>query len=65
MFRTTSLRKFIIVSLEMYLGITACDTVLLKYFVGEKPLQMSQISRKKFDPLRSNYYVLARIVCIY
>ncbi len=30
-------------------------TVLLEYFAGEKPL----------DPLRSNYCVLARIVCIY
>ncbi len=39
-------------------------TVLLEYFAGEKPLRMSQISRK-FDPLRSNYCVLARIVCIY
>ena len=29
-------------------------TVLLEYFAGEKPLRMSQISRK-FDPLRSNY----------
>ena len=27
-------------------------TVLLEYFAGEKPLRMSQISRK-FDPLRS------------
>ncbi len=36
-------------------------TVLL---AGEKSLRMSQISRK-FDPLRSNYCVLARIVCIY
>ncbi len=26
-------------------------TVLLEYFAGEKPLRMSQISRK-FDPLR-------------
>ncbi len=39
-------------------------TVLLEYFAGEKPLRMSQISRK-FDPLRPNYCVLARIVCIY
>ncbi len=38
--------------------------VLLEYFASEKPLRMSQISRK-FDPLRSNYCVLARIVCIY
>ncbi len=38
--------------------------VLLEYFAGEKPLRMSQISRK-FDSLRSNYCVLARIVCIY
>ncbi len=36
-------------------------TVLLEYFAGEKPLQMSQMSRK-FDTLRSNYCVLARIV---
>ncbi len=35
-------------------------TVLLEC---EKPLQMSQISRK-VDPLRSNYCILARIVCI-
>ena len=42
----------------------AMDTVLLEYFAGEKLLQMSQISRK-FDPLGSNYCVLARIVCIY
>ncbi len=34
-----------------------------RYFAGEKPLQMSQISRK-FDIPRSNYCVLARIVCI-
>ena len=34
-------------------------TILLEYFADEKPLRMSQISRK-FDPL-----VLARIVCIY
>ncbi len=27
-------------------------TVLLEYFAGEKPLQMSQINRK-FDPLQS------------
>ena len=39
-------------------------TVLLEYFAGEKPFQMSQISRK-VDPLRSNYCVLAGIVCIY
>ena len=39
-------------------------SVLLEYFASEKPLQMSQISRK-VDPLRSNYCVLARIVCIY
>ncbi len=39
-------------------------TVLLEYFAGEKPLQMSQISRK-VDALQSNYCVLARIVCIY
>ena len=39
-------------------------TVLLEYFAGEKSLRMSQISRK-FDPSRSNYCVLARIVCIY
>ncbi len=38
--------------------------VLLEYFTGEKPLQMSQISRK-FDPLRSNCCVLARIVCTF
>ncbi len=37
-------------------------TVLLEYFaVGEKPLRISQIG----NPLRSNYCVLARIVCIY
>ncbi len=36
-------------------------TVLLEYFAGEKPLRMSQISRK-FDPLRSNYCALERIV---
>ena len=40
------------------------DTVLLEYFAGEKPLRMSKISRK-VDPLRSNYCVLAMIVCIY
>ena len=45
-------------------GSTVYRTVLLEYFVGEKPLRRSQISRK-FDPLRSNYCVLARIVCIY
>ncbi len=39
-------------------------TVLPEYFAGEKPLRMSQISRK-FDPLQSNYCILARIVCIY
>ncbi len=40
-------------------------TVLLEYFVGEEPLRlMSQISRN-VDLLRSNYCVLARIVCIY
>ncbi len=33
---------------------TDAITVLLEYFAGEKPLQMSQISRK-VDPLRSNY----------
>ncbi len=38
--------------------------VLLKSFAGEKPLRLSQISRK-FDPLQSNYCVLARFVCIY
>ena len=33
-----------------------------EYFaVGEKPLRISQIG----NPLRSNYCVLARIVCIY
>ena len=37
-------------------------TVLVEYFAGEKPLRMSQISRK-FDSLRSNYCILARIVC--
>ncbi len=31
-------------------------TVLLEYFAGEKPLQLSQISRK-VDPLRSNYCI--------
>ena len=37
-------------------------TVLLEYFAtGEKPLRISQIG----NPLRSNYCVLARIVCIY
>ncbi len=30
-------------------------------FAGEKPFQIS----RKLDPLRSNYCVLARIVCIY
>ncbi len=39
-------------------------TVSLEYFAGEKPLRRSQISRK-FDPLQSNYCVLAGIVCIY
>ena len=33
-------------------------------FADEKFLQLSQISRK-IDSLRSNYWVLARIVCIY
>ncbi len=37
-------------------------TVLLEYFAGEKPLQMSQISRK-FDHLQANYCILAKIVC--
>ena len=36
--------------------------ILLGYFAGEKPLRMNQISRK-FDPLRSNYCILVRIVC--
>ncbi len=35
-------------------------TVLLEYFVREKPLRMSQISRK-FDPLRFNYSRLSLI----
>ncbi len=35
--------------------------ILLKYFAGEKPLRMNQIS-KKVNPLRSNYCVLTRIV---
>ncbi len=41
-------------------GISVCvySTVLLEHFAGEKPLRMSQISRK-VDPLRSNYCVYA------
>ena len=47
--------------LSKFLGRTL-HTVLLEYFaVGEKPLRISQIG----NPLRSNYCVLARIVCIY
>ncbi len=43
---------------------TLISGAVLEYFAGENPLRMSQISRK-FDPLRSNYCVLVRIVCIY
>ena len=42
----------------------SCVQLYLEYFAGEKLLRMSQISRN-LDPLRSNYCVLARIVCIY
>ena len=44
----------------MIIIIITPHTVLLEYFAGEKPLRMSQISRK-FDPLLSNYCVLASI----
>ena len=40
------------------------DTVLLEYFAGEKPLRMSQISRK-FDPLRSNYIAFWQGSCVF
>ncbi len=40
------------------------NTVLLEYFAGEKRFRVGQISRK-IDHLRSNYCVLARIVCIF
>ncbi len=36
------------------LGYIAFNIVSLKYFAGEKPLRMSQISRK-VDPLQSNW----------
>ena len=42
----------------------APHTVLLEYFAGEKPLRMSQISRK-FDPLRSNYIVFWQGSCVF
>ncbi len=35
---------------------------ITRIFTGEKLLRISQLSRK-IDPLRSNYCILAKIVC--
>ncbi len=42
------------IDLELDRAIAYSYTVLLEYFVGEKPLRISQISRK-CDPFRSKY----------